>query len=415
MVELLDSLLGGSGSECSWDADAPLWTLPQEADAPPPVAAPLPLGWRCICPAHGAPCARGCAPAPDEAAEVCYALVGETTGQNGVKALRALVVATPEWRDARTRLRLAAEWERSSGSRAALAAPLRACAASALRRPHLLALCRAWRLASTLWRRKPPQQAWRRPRATPQALTLPSFAAPAASLPPPVCAPNFSAWLASLGPAYESGLRPFQVVVAAVASATHLDAAHAAHFALLSRLCHRGAAVLRVQTAAAERWRAACIRDACVAPAWTALPAGGLAVESFIRLADRVSYDAFSPQQPLGGSPVEQAAAAELRASVLVCGDLDMRVLGALEQLKAAPLPDFLLALAAAASFWADWTEVWASDTNVHAAPTTCRPLGAEQPAAPGQLMCAIAEQGEAIESLMRDVERQCAALQLVP
>lgn len=121
MVELLDSLLGGSGSECSWDADAPLWTLPQEADAPPPVAAPLPLGWRCICPAHGAPCARGCAPAPDEAAEVCFALVGETTGQNGVKALRALVVATPEWRDARTRLRLAAEWERSSGSRAALA------------------------------------------------------------------------------------------------------------------------------------------------------------------------------------------------------------------------------------------------------------------------------------------------------
>jgi len=98
-----------------------------------------------------------------------------------------------------------------------------------------------------------------------------------------------------------------------------------------------------------------------------------------------------------------------------VCGDLDMRVLGALEQLKAAPLPDFLLALAAAASFWADWTEVWASDANVHAAPTTCRPLDAEQPAAPGQLMCAIAEQGEAIESLMRDVERQCAALQLVP
>ena len=431
MAELLDSLLcgssGGSASEaCPWDADAPPWTPlgALAADAPPAASAPLLHGWRCINPAHGAPCVRGCAPAPAEADDACFALVGDTAGQNGVKALRALVVATPEWRDARTRLRLAADWER--GALAALAPPLQACAASALRRPHLLALCRAWCFASTLWRRKPPPQAARRPRAA-QALTMPSAAAaPAASLTPPVCAAAFAAWLATLAPVYDTGLLPFRddsMLTVAVASDAELTAAHAAQFALLSRLCRHGAAALRMQATAAGRWRAAAVRGGAT-PAWTALPAEGLAVESLIRLADRVLYDACGPQLPPSASPAARAASAELRAAVVLCGDLDMRLLGVLEQLKAAPLADFLLALEAAATFWAEYTDAWCVQTAQcgawaaqlsGCAPPRCHgdTRGTQQPAAPGQLLCATTAQAEAVEGLMRGLERQCAALQL--
>ena len=422
-AELLDELLGdGGGGEGSWDGAAEAMA-PLLADGPH--APHLPPGWRCIHPAHVAPCR--CTAAPSEAEDSSYELVGEIPAQNGTKALRALVVATPEWRDARTRLRLAAEWTQAGGVRAALAPALRSCAASALRRAHLLALCRALRFASSLWRRKPPpQRATGRTRAPPGA----SLLAPLAVSPvPPASPPAFAAWLQALQPTYAAGLAPFRdssLLMAAVASqdAVHLRSAHAAQFALFSRLCFHGAAALRAQAAAAERWHAACAHHLDARPAWSALPPGGLQIEAFIRYSDRVVLESVAPLPP-GALPDAHAAAAELHASALLNGDIDTRILGALEQLKAAPLPDFLQALAAAAAFWADWTQEWGSEIRQRAewasslvddtpGTTQCSALAvAEQPAASGLLLCATEAQGEAIAGMIQDLERQCAALQL--
>lgn len=281
MHQLLNDLLSGDAgsAERSWGEGEPLPWEPLEG----PTALPL-VGWRCINPAHSAPCAR-CQAAPSEADESSYALVGETPSQNGARALRALVVATPEWRCPQTRRRLAADWVLAGGARAQLAPPLQHCSPSALRRAHLLAMCRAFCFASNLWRRKPtPQHPPRAPRAAALAL------APAQSLAAPVSAQAFVSFLKALEPAYAAGVVPFRessLLAQAVASMepAHLRAAHAAQFALFSRLCNRAAVALRVQAAAANRWLAACApgSDAAKRPAWTALPAQGLPVETFIR------------------------------------------------------------------------------------------------------------------------------------
>ena len=417
-VELLDELLGdGGGGESSWDGGAAVALAPLLADGPhAPHLAP---GWRCIHPSHVAPCR--CTAAPSEAEDSSFELVGENPGQNGTKALRALVVATPEWRDARTRLRLAAEWAQAGGVRATLAPALRSCAASALRRAHLLAFCRAFRFASCLWRRKPlSQRATGRARTPSGGLQL----APLVVSPVPPASPSaFAAWLQALQPTYAAGLAPFRdssLLMAAVASrnAMHLRSAHAAQFALFSRLCFHGATALRAQAAAAERWHAACAHHLDALPAWSALPPGGLQIEGFIRYSDRVVLESVAPPPP-GASAEAHAALAELRAAALLNGDIDTRVLGALEQLKAAPLPDFLQALAAAAAFWADWTQEWGTEIGRRAEwasslvdDTQCSTVAAE-PAALGLLLRATEAQGEAIVGMIQDVERQCAALQL--
>ena len=283
MQQLLNDLLAGSdagSAECSFgEGELPPWEPLEALEGPP--ATLLPGGFRCINPAHSAPCAR-CQAAPSEAEEASFALVGETPGQNGVKALRALVVATPEWRSPQTRLRLAADWVLAGGARAQLAPPLQHCSPSALRRAHLLAMCRAFRFASNLWRRKTP--------GAPRAAALALVPAPTQSLAAPVSALAFASFLKTLEPAYAAGVVPFRessLLAEAVASLepAHLRAAHAAQFALFSRLCNRAADALRVQAAAANRWLAACVpgSDAARRPAWTALPAQGLPVETFIR------------------------------------------------------------------------------------------------------------------------------------
>jgi hypothetical protein len=455
LTALLDSLLGGSGGgsgggcgaddgdECCWAGaltpPLPAWCDDDDDDdddsgdgvdvgaaAPPRCAAlrapPLPPGWRCINPAHGAPCVAGCAPAPAPGADAArHALVGETRAQNGVKALRALVVGTREWRDARARGALAAAWERAGGELAPLAPPLRACAASALRRPHLLALCHAWGLASNLWRAKAAgsgRRAAAKPKAPP-VLELAHAAAPTPLLrlpPPPVCAAAFATWLLTLAPECAAPTASLRAAAAPLSAAEH---------AYFSRLGARFLAACHAQEAAATRWRAAS-SHAAHAPAWVALPPGGLAFDAVIRVGDRVVYDTLVPPatasqpqaQPAQAQAQEAhaAAAAELRGAMVAAIDVDLRVLGALTTLQAAPLAEYLGALAGAARFWSVWTEEWcAMFEGMRAEEKAEAAEVAEEtvPRLPRLLQRAAPAHDEALDAALHAMELQCAALQL--
>ena len=126
---------------------------------------------------------------------------------------------------------------------------------------------------------------------------------------------------------------------------------------------------------------------------------------------NRVLYEGVAPQLPPPDSPTH-AAAQELRAAIVAGGDVDTRILGALELLKAEPLPEFLQAFAAAATFWADWTDEWANTVLLRGEWATqleqsAVRLSDEQLAAPGQLLRVTAAQEEAVESMITDL-RQC-------
>lgn len=129
-------------------------------------------------------------------------------------------------------------------------------------------------------------------------------------------------------------------------------------------------------------------------------------------------FDVFAPPLPAGASPAARAASDELRVAAVLAGGVDTRVLGALEALEAAPLPDFLLALAAATAFWADWTDVFGDEAAQSVAALSrlgaCDATAGAQPAATGGLLlCITAAHSEAVDRAVRELELQCAALQL--
>jgi hypothetical protein len=149
------------------------------------------------------------------------------------------------------------------------------------------------------------------------------------------------------------------------------------------------------------------------------LPAGGLAYEAAIRVGDRVMLDVLVPPGA-GACAAQRAAAAEVRAAMLAAGDVDVRVLGALATMQAAPLSQYLVALAHAARFWAEWTEALGGGFE------GAQQLGAAAEAAQEEAGAAAAAVDEpwrlfrptpahdaALEGALGDMERQCAALQL--
>jgi hypothetical protein len=366
---------GADGGACAW--------LPEAADADGVGDAHADGGgeWRCICPAHAQPCALCVAP-PPPADDALYELVGEARGQNGVKVLRQLLVGTRLWRDARARCAAADALERDAHA-AALAPAVRAGAASALRRPHLLALCRVWRFKSNLWQQRPPPLRRRgsgRARAAAAAAALPTATALCASLTPLPSVPALTAWLSTLDDASAASVHALGGAAALAScracapggggdatitpSWPHLAPAHAAEFQALGLIFRGAASLLRRLGAACAGWQAAAAcaaassaaSAAAPAPAWARLPPAVLAIEGLIRAGNRACYDGVVP--PAEAAPAaEHAAAAELCCAFTLAGDVDTRVLAALEAFKAAPLREYLDALAAAVRFWTPWTE----------------------------------------------------------
>lgn len=321
--------------------------------------APGPADWRCMDPDHAAPCAL-CSAAPAASAEAHYLLVGATAADNGVKTLRRLLCCTPEWRDAAARRATADAWA-ASGDAAlqGLAPAVRAGAASELRRAHLLALCRRWRLGSNLWQRRGSKRAAPATAdAPPLPLALPAAAQPLAPAPQfsmfaPSSAAAFGAWLRTLLPQLlavngtGTGERA-RAAALATRHASHCAPAHAAEFRWVAATCADVGAVLRAHADAARRWRSAA--SACAsgaAPAWASLPPEGCGLEALARTADR-TFLAALPALPPDAPRAELVASQELRDGMVLGGDLDARVLAALEHMKAAPLVEYLAALAGA-------------------------------------------------------------------
>ena len=358
--------------------DAPL-VMPAPAPAPP-----YDVGeWRCVDPAHAALCAACVAP-PAPGQEAQWALLGSAPGENGFKKLRRLVCATREWRDVATRCAAAAAWERSGDAAlAALAPPVRAGDTSELRRSHLLALCRRWRLRSSLWSRRgtkrPASQALQLP-ARRSALALALRGAGVAPVRGPAavgCATALCAWLRALMPLYlhaDSGARRGERARAAALGSGqvgHCAPEHAAQFRWVADICAAAVPVLRRHADSARRWRAAAtlaLQDraatsaddlgdgaecAEAAPAWASLPAEGCGLEGLSRITNRVLFNALQRVPP--DSPGAEAVALdELRSVITAGGDIDLIVLSALEEMKTAPLPDYLDALATVGEVWAD-------------------------------------------------------------
>jgi hypothetical protein len=162
-----------------------------------------------------------------------------------------------------------------------------------------------------------------------------------------VCASAFVAWLSSLDVvACNEPFRGPQARAAAAASTERgfLSPAHTQEFRFMGVLCRRAVAVLLQQAHAAERWRTHALRSgAAAAPAWALLPPEGLPMESVIRMADAASYASLVPL-PDDACDAERAVAAELLHGIVLGGDLDVRILSALAQLKTAPLAEFLTA-----------------------------------------------------------------------
>jgi hypothetical protein len=140
---------------------------------------------RCLDGGHAPGCGR-CRAAPSEAEEGGYQVRSldedasggdggaggagggdRSAGGNAVNRLRALVLLTTEWNSASQRKDAAAA-EEARGDPSRVAPTLRAKQSKALRKAHLLLLCRRWGYASDLWH-TPRDVARKRPRKATQA------------------------------------------------------------------------------------------------------------------------------------------------------------------------------------------------------------------------------------------------------
>ena len=118
-------------------------------------AAPAAPALRCLDASH-APGCTACTAPPSEADAAAYCLTTAREG-SGLKQLRALLLATPEWGSDAARRDAAAAADAASAHTAALsalAAVLRARAGRDLSKMHLLFLCRLWSYRSDLWCRQ---------------------------------------------------------------------------------------------------------------------------------------------------------------------------------------------------------------------------------------------------------------------
>jgi hypothetical protein len=91
--------------------------------------------------------ARRCTPPPARADEASFSLHRE----GGVKALRSLLLLSPEWNSSASREAAARVCESMPGALAAAAHVLRSRAAREMSKGMLLELCRLWRYRSNVW------------------------------------------------------------------------------------------------------------------------------------------------------------------------------------------------------------------------------------------------------------------------
>jgi hypothetical protein len=274
LLELLLLPGGGSprGGSPTRGAGATLLCDPDEvppllgaggAPAWPPLAPPPPPPLRCLDESHGAGCAR-CAAPPSAEAEHDYQLLLMTStgegsdgasggGSTASKRLRQLLLASPEWNSASARAAAAAR-EEARGDVCGVAPLLRAKCSKALRKAHLLALCRCWNYGSDLWRR-----AGAAPRARARA------AAPAPAVPRPLAvaerlaaplAGDASALRALWAPAAACFLGLACRAECAAAGVAFYNAAIDAEFAQFASGSRAAAAQIATLAAAQARWNA---------------------------------------------------------------------------------------------------------------------------------------------------------------
>ena len=143
-----DSLLDGFLEYVEGDALLALEAAPPAGEAASGSGAPL----RCLDSSHAPSCAVCSAP-PSEAAEMAYCLVTEEG--SGMKSLRALLLATPEWASESVRAATAGAAETAAAANsglATLAVALRNRAGRELKKAHVFFLCRHWSYRSDAWR-----------------------------------------------------------------------------------------------------------------------------------------------------------------------------------------------------------------------------------------------------------------------
>jgi hypothetical protein len=186
------------------------------------------------------------------------------------------------------------------------------------------------------------------------------------------CATALCAWLRALMPLYlhadASGRRGERARAAALGSGEfgHSAPQHAAQFRWVANNCAAAAPMLRRHADAARRWRTAAAlalqsgvsdsaddADAADGPAWASLPAEGCGLEGLSRITNRVLFNALQ-RLPPDGLGAEALALDELRGIITAGGDIDLVVLSALEEMKTAPLPEYLDALATVGEVWAE-------------------------------------------------------------
>ena len=113
--------------------------------------------WRCLDGKHAAGCTACTQPptASQESHVVLSTARGEGTGGSGrgLNELRAALLLTPEWNStaAREAAAVSLEGALAGGPFADLPAVLRAKGARALKKGHLITLCRHWRYRSDVW------------------------------------------------------------------------------------------------------------------------------------------------------------------------------------------------------------------------------------------------------------------------
>ena len=92
-----------------------------------------------------------CTEPPSVEEECKYVLIGDVARKNGEKKLRGLLSCTPEWRSTESRLRLSEKVKATYPNMMALSVALQQRDLTALRKAHLLCMCREWRFRSSIW------------------------------------------------------------------------------------------------------------------------------------------------------------------------------------------------------------------------------------------------------------------------